>query len=143
MQITAYSDFSLRVLMHAALNNERRVTVDEVADTYGISRNHLVKIVHELGRSGYLKTQRGIGGGFKLARPADKIRIGDIVRLSEKTATVIECNSRREGPCRLRHVCRIKGILNEAAAAFFHVLDGYTLADLVAEPAALRSALAL
>lgn len=143
MQITAYSDFSLRVLMHAALNRDRRVTVDEVAETYDISRNHLVKIVHELGRSGYLKTQRGIGGGFTLARSPEEIRIGDIVRMSEKSATVIDCANRREGSCRIRYVCRIKGILDEAAAAFFQVLDGYTLADLVSEPSALRGALAL
>lgn len=129
--------------MHAALCSPRRATVEEVAATYGISRNHLVKIVHDLGRNGYLDTQRGIGGGFSLARPAEEIRVGDIVRFGEQAETVIDCVDRREGPCRIRTACRLKGILNEAATAFFEALDRYSVADLVAEPSALRRSLAL
>lgn len=143
MQLTAYSDYSLRVLIHTALCSERRVTVDEVANAYGISRNHLVKIVHELGCNGYLETRRGIGGGFTLARPPEQIGVGDIVRLGEKTAKVIECTARREGPCRISPVCRLKGVLDEAAEAFFKVLDSYSLADLVANRSALRHKLNL
>lgn len=143
MQVSAYSDYSLRVLMHVALRSPHRVTVDEVAEAFGISRHHLVKIVHDLGRNSYLKTYRGIGGGFTLARPADEIGIGDIVRLGEESETVIECTRRREGPCRIRYVCRLQGVLDEAAAAFFAVLDSYSLADLVAKPAPLRQALGL
>lgn len=143
MQVSAYSDYSLRVLMHVALRSPHRVTVDEVAEAFGISRHHLVKIVHDLGRNRYLKTFRGIGGGFTLARPADEIRVGDIVRLGEESETVIECTRRREGPCRIRSVCRLKGVLDEAAAAFFAVLDRYSLADLVAKPSLLRHTLGL
>lgn len=143
MQVSAYSDYSLRLLMHVALRNPRRVTVDEVAEAFGISRHHLVKIVHDLGRNGYLQTYRGIGGGFTLALPADEIGVGDIVRLGEESETVIECTYRREGPCRIRSVCRLKSALDEAAGAFFAVLDGYSLAHLMAKPAPLRRALGL
>ena len=129
--------------MHAALRGPARITIDEVALAFGISRHHLVKIVHDLGRSGYLETYRGIGGGFTLARPADEIGVGDIVRLGEESETVIECKRMREGPCRIRGVCRLKGVLDEAAAAFFAVLDRYSLADLVAKPSPLRQVLGI
>ncbi len=143
MQVSAYSDYSLRVLMHVALRSPNRVTVEEVAVAFGISRHHLVKIVHDLGRNGYLQTYRGIGGGFTLALPADQIGVGDIIRLGEESDTVIECTKRREGPCRIRFVCRLQGVLHEAAAAFFAVLDQYSLADLVAKPSPLRQALGI
>lgn len=143
MQLSAYSDYSLRVLMHTALRSPDRVTVDEVAETFGISRHHLVKIVHDLGRNGYLQTQRGIGGGFTLGREPEKIRLGDIVRLGEETETVIECKDNQNQPCRLRPACRLKGVLDEAAGAFFAVLDGYTLADLVKQPVKMRAVLQL
>jgi len=141
MQISAYSDYSLRVLMQAALRSPARTTVDEVAQTYGISRHHLVKIVHDLGRNGYLATQRGIGGGFTLARPPEEVRLGDIVRLGEETETVIECLDKNHRPCRIAPACRLKGVLDEAAGAFFQVLDSYSLADLVQRPARLRAVL--
>lgn len=143
MRLSAYSDYSLRVLMHTALRRPDRVTVDEVAETFGISRHHLVKIVHDLGRNGYLQTQRGIGGGFTLRRQPETIRLGDIVRLGEETETVIECKDNQDQPCRLRPACRLKGVLDEAAGAFFAVLDGYTLADLVKQPVKMRAVLQL
>lgn len=143
MQVSAYSDYSLRVLMHVALRSPHRVTVDEVAEAFGISRHHLVKIVHDLGRNSYLKTYRGIGGGFTLGLPAGEIGVGDIIRLGEESEQVIECTQRREGPCPIRSVCRLKSALDEAATAFFAVLDRYSLADLVAKPAPLRQALGL
>ncbi len=143
MQLSAYSDYSLRVLMHAALRGAERTTVDEVADTFDISRHHLVKVVHDLGRSGYLETHRGVGGGFTLGRPADEIRLGDIVRLGEETDRVIECNDKEDRQCRLFPACRLKDVLDEAAAAFFAVLDDYSLADLVKQPSQMRVALGL
>ncbi len=141
MQLSAYSDYSFRVLLQAALRSPERVTVDEVAATFGISRHHLVKIVYDLGRRGYLRTQRGIGGGFTLGRLPEHIRLGDIVRLGEKTETVIDCLAKPNHPCRIFPACRLKGVLDEAAAALFTVLDGYTLADLVQHPSRMRSAL--
>jgi Rrf2 family nitric oxide-sensitive transcriptional repressor len=143
MQLSTYSDYSIRVLMQAALRNPVRVTVDEVAGTFGISRHHLVKVVHDLGRSGYLTTHRGVGGGFTLARPPEEICLGDIVRLGEETETVIDCTDGEKGVCRLFPVCRLKGVLDEAAAAFFVVLDSYTLADVVKQPAKMRTVLGM
>jgi Rrf2 family nitric oxide-sensitive transcriptional repressor len=141
MELSTYSDYSLRVLMQAALRSPQRVTVEEVARTFGISRHHLVKIVHDLGRNGYLQTQRGIGGGFTLARAPEEIRVGAVVRLCEETEAVIECVDRLNHPCRIFPACRLKGVLDEAAAAFFAVLDGYTLADLVKQPSKMRAVL--
>lgn len=143
MQLSTYSDYSIRVLMQAALRNPVRVTVDEVANTFGISRHHLVKVVHDLGRSGYLATHRGVGGGFTLARPPEEIRLGDIVRLGEESDTVIDCMDGQKRCCRLLPACRLKGVLDEAADAFFAVLDGYSLADLVKQPTKMRSVLGL
>jgi Rrf2 family transcriptional regulator, nitric oxide-sensitive transcriptional repressor len=141
MQLSAYVDYSIRVLMHAALRSPERVTVDEVAEAYGISRHHLVKVVHDLGRSGHLETHRGIGGGFTLGLPAEKIRLGDIVRLGEETEQVIACADRNNHQCRIAQVCPLKEVLDEAAAAFFAVLDACSVADLVRAPAGLRAAL--
>lgn len=143
MQLSAYSDYSLRVLMHAALRSPERVTVDEVAETFGISRHHLVKVVHDLGLNGHLKTHRGMGGGFTLGRPAEEIRLGDIVRLGEETETVVECTDREDCQCRLFPACRLKEALDEAAAAFFAVLDDYSLADLLKQPSKMRTALGI
>lgn len=143
MRLSTYSDYSLRVLMQAALRRPERITVNEVAEAFGISRNHLVKVVHDLGRSGFLQTQRGIGGGFTLARPPEQIRIGDIVRLGEETDTVIECVDKPNRPCRIFPACRLKGVLDEAAEAFFAVLDDYTLADLVQRQAKMRTVLGI
>src|SRR4030095_8174920 len=143
MQLSTYSDYSIRVLMQAALRAPARVTVDEVADTFSISRHHLVKVVHDLGRSGYLETHRGVGGGFTLARPSEDIRLGDIIRLGEETETVIDCIEGEKRRCRLLPACRLKGVLDEAAAAFFAVLDCYSLADLVQQSTKMRAVLGL
>lgn len=141
MRLSAYSDYAIRVLMCAVLRAPERLTVDQVAGTFGISRHHLVKVVHDLGRNGYLETRRGIGGGFTLGRPAEEIRLGDVIRLGEESETVIDCLNYQDGPCRLVPGCRLKGVLDKAAEAFFAVLDGCTLADLVKQPAKMRAAL--
>jgi Rrf2 family nitric oxide-sensitive transcriptional repressor len=143
MRLSAYSDYSIRVLMQAALRHPERVTVDEVAGTFGISRHHLVKVVYDLGRGGYLATRRGSGGGFTLARPPEEIRLGDIVRLGEESETVIDCRDRNHRTCPLLPCCRLKVVLEEAAAAFFAVLDGNTLADLLKQPSKMLAVLNL
>lgn len=143
MRLSAYSDYSLRVLMQAALRSPHLVTVDEVAETFRISRHHLVKVVHDLGRSGYLKTRRGMGGGFSLARPPSDISLGAIVRSGEESEVVIDCKDTPRDWCRLAPACRLKGVLDEAANAFFAVLDGYTVADLVKQPARMRAVLGI
>lgn len=143
MRLSVYSDYSIRVLMQTALRSPARVTVDEVAGTFGISRHHLVKVVHDLGRSGYLATHRGVGGGFTLARPPEDIRLGEVVRLGEESETVIECTDGEKRVCRLLPCCRLKGVLDEAAAAFFEVLDRYSLGDLVKDPTRMRAVLGM
>lgn len=143
MRLSAYSDYSLRVLMYAGLRDPARVTVDEVAESYGISRHHLVKVVHDLGRGGYLRTYRGVGGGFTLGRLPEQISVGDVVRLGEESEVVIDCRDQASRPCQIISACRLKGMLDESAAAFFQVLDEYTLADLLKQPARLRAALEL
>lgn len=140
MRPGACSDFSFRVLMPAALRSPEGVTVDEVADTFGISRPRLEKRVHGLGRNGYLRTRRGIGGGFTLARPPEKLRLEYIIRLGEESDAVIDCADQPGRPCRLGPACRLKAVLDEAAAAFIAVLDGYSRADLVKPPTRMRSA---
>lgn len=141
MRLSVYSDYALRVLMQAALRRPDRATVDGVAGTFIISRHHLVKVVHDLGRGGYLTTYRGFGGGFTLARSPEEIRLGEIVRLGEESEVVIECLDQPDQPCRLAPGCRLKQVLDEAAAAFFAVLDRYSLADLIRQPAKLRALL--
>lgn len=143
MRLSTYSDYALRVLMQAALRQPRLVTVDEVSTTFSISRHHLVKVVHDLGRSGYLRTRRGSGGGFTLALRPDNISIADIVRLGEETDTFIDCQEVHGQSCRLRPACRLKAILDEAAAGFFQVLERYSIADLVNQPARMRTVLGL
>lgn len=138
MRLSSYSDYSLRVLMQAALCGPERITVEEVADVFGISRHHLARIVHDLGRKGYLQTHRGLGGGFTLAVPPEMIRLGEVVRFGEESDKVIACEDGWDQPCRIVPACRLKGILDEAAGAFFEVLDGYTLADLIKRPGKLH-----
>lgn len=143
MQLSVYSDYAVRVLVQTALGAPRRMTVARVAETFAISRHHLVKIVNDLGRQGYLNTQRGVGGGFTLARPAEDIRVGDIVRLGEESETMVNCRDTRKQVCRLQPACRFKSVLTEASAAFFEVLDRYTLADLIRQRAVIRTTLGL
>jgi Rrf2 family nitric oxide-sensitive transcriptional repressor len=131
MQLSKFSDYSLRVLMHAALSAPALVTIDEVAGAFDISRNHLVKVVHTLGANGFLATRRGLGGGFTLAKPSNEIRLGSVVRLTEAGETVVDCQAKPGRLCRIFPACRLKGILGEAAAAFYSALDRYSLADLV------------
>ena len=141
MQFTVFSDYSLRVLRHAALRAPKRVTIDEVAGAFGISRNHLVKVVHGLSKSGHLATRRGIGGGFTLAVPAEQIMLGRVVRLTEAEETVISCKDRNNRLCRIFPACRLRGVLDEAAAAFFAVLDGYSLKDLMQQTSEMKKLL--
>lgn len=143
MRLSTYSDYAFRVLMQAALYEPQRITVDQVADTFDISRHHLVKVVHDLGRNGYLQTQRGVGGGFTLGRPLNEIRVGDIVRLGEESEAVIDCRDKPDSTCRIFPSCRLRGVLDEAATAFFTVLDRYTLADLIKQPTKMRALLQL
>ena len=135
MRLTQWTDFTLRVLMYCAAceGREQPVTISEVAESYGISRSHLTKIVQELSASGLLETTRGRGGGMRLMKPAREINIGAVVRSTETDFTVVECFDPENNQCRLSSHCRLRGVLEQAMESFFKVLDNVTLADLMAE----------
>ena len=130
MKLTTFTDYSLRTLMFVATAPEGRATIAQVAKAFDISENHLVKVVHLLGREGLLLNTRGRGGGLALARPAKEINVGAVVRLAEGGDYPAEC-FHDAGNCAIAPVCRLAGVLAEALAAFYRVLDGQTLADLV------------
>jgi Rrf2 family nitric oxide-sensitive transcriptional repressor len=129
MRLTSFTDFGLRALMRLAAEPERLFTTDEIARAFGISRNHLIKVVRELAAAGIVATQRGAGGGFRLARPADDITLGEIVRLLEARSALVECFRPDGGACVLTPKCRLKGRLKAARAAFLRELDCTTLAE--------------
>lgn len=132
MKLTAYSNYALRSLQLAALEAPDLIRVDDVVRVHGLARPHIVKIVHELGRAGFVKTQRGRGGGFRLARPAEAIVVGDVIRLTEGPLDVVECFNPASNTCPLIGVCRLSRGLHEATRAFMAVLDDLTLADISA-----------
>lgn len=132
MQLTTYSDYSLRVLIYLAVHRTKLATIEEIADAYAISRAHLMKVVHQLGLAGYLETVRGRGGGLRLAREPDQISVGDVVRQTEGRMVLVECFDPKESQCPIEPACGLRVVLREALDSFFRTLDRYTLADLVA-----------
>jgi Rrf2 family transcriptional regulator, nitric oxide-sensitive transcriptional repressor len=140
MHLTLHTDFALRVLIHVGINDGRLSTIKDISDSFGISKNHLMKVVNDLGRRGYLETLRGRSGGIRLMRQPRDINIGQVMREIEGVDDVIAClNS--TGYCRIERVCVLRGAVRDAAEAFFAVLDRYTLADLVAPQQALSQLL--
>lgn len=131
MQLTRYSDYSLRVLIYLAVRPERLATIEEISAAYEISRAHLMKVVHQLGRGGFVETLRGRGGGLQLARPAEEIGIGDVVRFTEDRLKLVECFDVATSSCRIEKACGLRSVLAEALEAFIDTLDRYTLADLI------------
>ena len=131
MNLTRYTDYGLRVLTYLALLPEEKLTnVDELSEIYGISRNNLNKIVHQLSKEGIVQTKKGKGGGLKLALLPEKVNLGDMLLLMESSMQLVDCT---KPECSILPACRLKGILAEATNAFVSVLKQYTLADLVAE----------
>lgn len=131
MQLTRFTDFSLRVLIHLGSQPDALVTVAGIAAEHGISRHHLTHVVHQLGLKGYIETTRGKGGGFRLARRPELIRVGDVVRDMETGFELAECFRPGVSACRLMPACALKPVLAEAGRAFLTSLDRYTLADLL------------
>jgi Rrf2 family nitric oxide-sensitive transcriptional repressor len=130
MRFSTFTDYSLRVLMYLAMNPGRRATIAQVAQAFDVSEHHMVKVVHSLGRAGWLANARGKGGGLELAAAPAKISIGDVVRHTEGRPVMAECFE--EGnECNITPDCRLKGVLAESAKAMFAVLDRYTVADVV------------
>ena len=141
MKITTFTDYSLRVLIHVASAPDGRATIAGVARAFGISENHLVKVVHLLGREGFLATTRGRGGGLRLARAARDINVADVVRATEGGVFPVECIGDGANDCAIARVCKLPGVLSKAMDAFYAVLESCTLQDLVAEKAPLRAIL--
>ena len=139
MRLTHWTDYSLRVLMYCAASAQREqpATIGEIAEAHGISRSHLTKIVMTLSGLGLLETTRGRGGGLRLLKPAQSIVLGEVIRQTESDFTLVECFDAAHNTCRLDGHCRLKGALREAMDRYLEVLDGVTLADLIApmEPA--------
>jgi len=138
MRLTMHTDFALRMLMLLAMEPEELHTIEEIARRYDISRNHLMKVTQTLVQAGFLDSLRGRGGGLRLARPASKIVIGDVVRATEDGFDLVECFDRSQNRCLITPACGLRGPLEEALLAFLTVLDSYSLADLVARPGTLR-----
>ena len=130
MKLTRFTDYSLRVLMHLGLQENGRITIREISESYGISRNHLMKVVSLLTRMGYLDARRGPGGGIALARPASDICLADVVMDMEDDLNMVECFC-PEGECIIAPICELKCVLNMALSAYLDTLRNYTLADLI------------
>lgn len=130
MQLSTFSDYSMRVMIYLGLKHGELVTIAEIAKAYQISENHLMKVVHHLGQRGYIETLRGKGGGLRLAGDAADINLGDLVRATEGNAGLLQCMD-EESNCCIQPACRLIGILHEAQDALFGVLGKYTLADLI------------
>ena len=126
MRLTRYTDYAMRVLLYLGAQPDKVCSISEIARVYGISQNHLMKISHQLGKAGYVTGVRGRFGGIRLGRPADRINVGAVVRLTEDSFDLVDC-----GSCLIAPACGLTGTLAEALAAFMAVLDRHTLADLL------------
>lgn len=134
MRLTSFTDFGLRMLMRMAGDPSRAFSSAELADELGLSRNHLAKIIQHLARAGMIDTRRGCGGGAILARPATKIRLGQIIRLLEEGQPLVECFGPEGGNCSIDARCRLKERLRSAEAVFLAELDRWTVADIALTP---------
>jgi Rrf2 family protein len=143
MQLTQFSNYAMRTLMYCALRRGGLCRVRDIAEAYGVSEHHLMKVVQVLGHIGVVETVRGRGGGIRLARPPHEIVVGDVVRATEGKMQLVECFDEAASTCPLTTVCRFRQALHRALDAFFLVLDGYTLADMVATPEPLEALLHL
>lgn len=135
MRLTSFTDYTLRTLLHLGSNRDRLVTIQEIADLHGISKNHLMKVVNELGRNGVIETVRGRNGGFRLNHEPRDINVGAVVRMAESDFYMAECFNPEGNPCGLVKACGLKGVLRDATSAYLAELDRHTLADLLPEPA--------
>lgn len=132
MRLTRYTDYAMRVLLYLGTHPDKICSIAEIARTYGVSQNHLMKVVNDLANAGYVTSLRGRSGGLRLGRPAEAINIGEVIRHTEEGFDLVDCPS-----CFIAPACGLNGALAEALTAFMAVLDGYTLADLIAKRAGI------
>ena len=130
MRLTRFTDYSLRVLIYLGLQQNKLVTIRRISDAYGISRNHLMKVVSLLTRAGYLKAQRGPGGGIRLARPPEEINLADVITDTEEDLVMVECFD-AEGNCVITPVCKLQHVIGEALRAYIKTMKAYSLADVL------------
>jgi Rrf2 family transcriptional regulator, nitric oxide-sensitive transcriptional repressor len=131
LNLTLHTDYSLRILLYLAEHTDRPVSTREISEAYGISRNHLVRVVQTLQSHSFVNASTGRSGGITLARNPARINIGEVVRKTEPNFRIVECFDLKANTCRILPVCTLRGVLVKALDAFFETLDGYTLADLV------------
>jgi len=131
MQLTRFTDYSLRVLMYLGAHPERLCTISEIADAYRISENHLMKVVNRLATAGYVETVRGKGGGMHLSRAPKLINIGAVVRDMEERFDVVECFNEERQDCPLLPTCALKSVLSDARQNFLSTVDRYSLQDVL------------
>jgi Rrf2 family nitric oxide-sensitive transcriptional repressor len=143
VRLTVYTDYALRMLMYLAVKEEGLSTIAEIAESYGISRTHLMKVAHQLGVAGYIETVRGRQGGLRLARSPGTIGIGDVVRCTEPDMALVPCLEPVNGHCTILSCCQLRTALQRARAAFVAVLDEYTLQDLVVHGEPMRDLLGI
>lgn len=137
MQLTLFSDYSLRMLMYLGLRRDEVVPISEISDAYGVSKHYLLKVMNELAQLGYIEALRGRNGGVRLIRRPESIRLGRLIRETEPDGGVLDCIENPDADCAILPVCRLRKVFAEAQAEWFRVLDRYTLADLLGNAEAL------
>ncbi|WP_141733367.1 RrF2 family transcriptional regulator [Oligoflexus tunisiensis] len=143
MQLSLHADYACRVLIHLAVGQETRSSIEEIARAFAISQNHLVKVVHRLGQLGFIETTRGRNGGIRLAMPPEKISMGAVIRRMEPHFEVVECLNSSTNTCPIVGLCGLQPALQRARDAFLQVLDDVTLADVTRKKKDLARALGL
>ncbi len=129
MKLTTQTDYALRTLMFLA-TRESRSHVSDISSLFAISENHVAKVVNLLARHGYIRSVRGVGGGIELARPPEKIVIGEVIELTEQETHLLACVG-DDVSCLIHSFCKLKGVLAEAERIQREYLDSVTLADVV------------
>ncbi len=141
MQLSLYADYGCRVLIFLACMDQEQSSVEEISRSFGISQNHLVKVVHGLSKFGFIETTRGRGGGIRLGTPPSEINMGQVVRKMEPHFHLVECFDTEANTCPIIRVCGLKAVLYKAREAFFRQLDEVSLQDIALQPRPIIAAL--
>ena len=129
MQLTSFTDYALRTLIYLAARPEDKSSVKKISEHYGISRNHLVKVVHRLSQLGYIETTKGKGGGVQIAKGTEKLRLGDLISQLEPNMNMVECFDAKTNTCRITNSCQLKHYLFEATNNFIKTMNKYSLGE--------------